>query len=374
MKTRHAFTLVELLTVIVIIGILVTIITVAVAAAFRAIHRGKIGMEMGQIAIALDRYKAEFGEYPPDMLDDEALVRHVKKRWPRLNWENLEKLPFANDNQYQGGYNPLLLTGLEREAWLIRNAVSVAYGQGEYLGRFYHIDFNDWYYKGFSMNLDEVPYSRPGGALALWLGGFPNADGKLSGFYADPENPFTPSDTFDGKVFLDLEMGNNKRVRGIMYEVWDSTPSGEVIGSVALYTYAVPVLGIEIRGTFLPFTYFRGRADGGDGAYRIGGEGGPIKNVLGPYARNPDNWGGPYAESVSTVHPESGEPGTPDVRVIRWYNPTTYQLIHPGLDGKLGDDGGVPIRVISTGEGISAADLDNITNFSDNKPLRSILP
>jgi hypothetical protein len=317
--------------------------------------------------MALELYKNEFGEYPPDMLDDEDLVRHVKKRWPRLNWANLETLPIANVDQF--GYDPRgVLTGVEREAWLIRNAVSIAYGPVRYgnSGQFCNVDFNDRH-KDIHMFLPELWFSRPTGALALWLGGFPNTDGKMSGFYADPENPFIPTNAFDGKAFLDLEMGNNKSVRMSICEVYDVRTRDNVNGvwmpselRGPLYTYAVPVLGIEVGGTFSSVTYFKGRPGGGDNAYRVNGH---IKITQGPYSRSLDSWGAPYAESRS---------GTG----LRWYNPTTYQLIHPGLDGKLGNipHPGATERVITTGQGISTADLDNITNISDFKELRSILP
>ena len=370
MNNRHAFTLVELLTVIVIIGILAAIITVAVAGAFRATQRGKIATEMAQIAMALDRYRAEFGEYPPDMFDDEALVRHVRKRWPRLNWANLRAKNAPPSPGFSSHPRPWWdsdpgVTQLQRDAWAIRNAVSLPYGTINFNGNLYPVNFNDYLHR--HPRLDEVGellYSRAG-ALALWLGGFPNSDGKLSGFYADPENPFTPINTFDGNVFLDLEIGRNVRfscldVRGRPVLVDDTRPLQIV------YRYAIPVLGTEVRGTFMPFAYFRGRASGGHDAYLVNGT---FKWLAGPTAHNLEYMSVPYVASVSSDG------------VIRWKNPTTYQLIHPGLDGNPGlPPSALPpapadlLRVISTGAGISVHDLDNLTNFSDNRELRSILP
>ena len=365
MNTRRAFTLVEILTVIVIISILVALVTLAVAGAMRSAKRARIGVEMSQIVAALELYKGEFGEYPPDMFDDEALVRHVKKRWPRLDWANLENLPIANFNQH--GHNPLSsLTGLEREAWLIRNAVSIAYGPVRYRkdSQLYDVDYNDWLYKNISMHLPEVLYSKQG-TLTLWLGGFPNVDGKLSGFFADPENPFTRTNAFDGKNFLNLEIGENKRARFVVFEIWDVrysytdpiTQEVTWIPETLKYTYAIPILGNEVGGDFVSYAYYKGRTDGGDGAYKVGGT---IKTIAGPYARSLNSWGAPYAESRSGAG-------------IKWCNPTTYQLIHPGLDGKFGDRD-IAERFIGTGEGIGPQDLDNLTNFSDYKELKSILP
>jgi len=305
MKTRRAFTLVELLVVITIIGILVALVTVAVAGAMKVAKRARIGWEMSQIVMALEHYKAEFGEYPPDMFDDDALVRHVKKRWPRFYFDSSPGT--ANTAQH--------IRQLLNEAYLNNPAFPV------------NVNFGD---EGSEL-----------GALAVWLGGFPNSDGILSGFYADPADPFTPSNAFDKKVFLELEIGKNVRIEG----------------------FGVPVIVNEIQNTFVPFVYFRGRADGGHEAYwRAIDE---VKrfdfSVIGL------GWCSPYAEERNVNDN------------IKWKNPTTYQLIHPGLDGQFGfekwlgtdfDSGGY----IKTGVGIGLADLDNITNFADCKELKSILP
>ena len=294
MNTRRAFTLVEILAVVAIIGILVTLVTVAVKGAMDAAKRARISMQMSQIAVGLDRYKAEIGEYPPDMLDDEALLRHVKKRWPRFNPPNAD---------------------------FIRGAIATAYANA--YGR-------------------EDVILTPVGSLTLWLGGFPNRDGKLSGFYADPENPFTPIETFDQKTFLDLEFGESKGV-----QLFPLSPAA---------TVCVPVIGSEVRSGFVPIVYFRGKADGGSDAY--------VANSRVKYFDFSTLGIGicvPYIEEGSD-------------RDVRWKNPATYQLIHPGLDGKFGETDPRTRRVINSGDGIDLQDLDNLTNFSDYKELKSILP
>ena len=202
MNTKRAFTLVEILTVIVIISILATLTVLAVAGAMRASKRAKIGWEMSQISMALEQYKNEFGEYPPDLFDVEAVVRHVKKRWPRLNWAALNA--------------GVLPSSMDAEAQLIRNAINQTY-------------------KAYDSRVDFTQSNAPLGALALWLGGFPNADGKLSGFFADPENPFTPPATggitYDQKVFLDLELDGDKGKRVRIYKPTWNDPPIPVIGN-----------------------------------------------------------------------------------------------------------------------------------------------
>ena len=300
MKTKRAFTLVEVLVVIAIIGILATLVTVAVAGAMRAGKRAAISAVMHQISMSLDHYKAEFGEYPPDMFDDEALVRHIKKRFPRLDWANLP--PGVSD------------------ADRIRTAISNAYGNG--------VDFTH-------------SNSRIG-SLVLWLGGFPNSDGKFSGFFADPEHPFTPTldGAFDKKNFADLELGNNVRFENID-------------GCI------VPVFGNEVQSVFVPFVYFRGKEGGGSDAYTfMDSSDGFMKIKQVGYT------------DIGVCVPYADEKINADT--TKWKNPATYQLIHPGLDGKFGDGG--PERIIKSRANIGVQDLDNITNISDCKELKSILP
>ena len=318
MKTRHAFTLVEILTVTVIIGILAALVTAAVAGAIRHAQRGKIGWNMNQMTIALDHYKAEIGEYPPDMFDDVALVRHVKKRWPRLNWQALRAaMPASSD------------------ADLIRQLINGAYS----------VTVNNMTVNAGNTNRQIDFTDMPPGSLPLWLGGFPNADGKLSGFFADPENPFDPSTgAFDKKVFIDWELGDldsNKSVR--LCHVNENSAN------------VVPLAGNDIRNTFVPFVYFRGKISGGDDAYKD--PNGDVKQVGSPMF----GWCVPYAEDMNNG-------------VIKWKNPTTYQLLHPGLDGSFGKTDRTVVRNIKSGVGIDLPDLDNITNFSDCKELQSVLP
>lgn len=94
---RGAFTLVELLVVITIIGILASLITAAGFAALEKAHQTAIKAEVDNLAMAFQQYKNERGSYPPNfvqltgqnqLLLTQALVRHIKKAFPR-NRDNL---------------------------------------------------------------------------------------------------------------------------------------------------------------------------------------------------------------------------------------------------------------------------------------------
>ena len=88
---KNAFTLVELLVVIVIIGLLAGLLLPAVNAVRHSAQKAADGVEISQLDFALQNFKEKFGEYPPDFadVDREVAMRQVRrfiaKAWPRCN-------------------------------------------------------------------------------------------------------------------------------------------------------------------------------------------------------------------------------------------------------------------------------------------------
>jgi len=92
---RAAFTLVELLVVIVIIGILASLITVAAVGALKTARKTSIKAELSEISSGIEEYKNKTTAYPPNCqtdgtagpIDDSAvfvdLKRHLKQAFPR---------------------------------------------------------------------------------------------------------------------------------------------------------------------------------------------------------------------------------------------------------------------------------------------------
>lgn len=90
-STKQGFTLVELLVVIVIIGILAGLITVAVSAALGSAKRTRILTEINELATAIEQYKGEYGSYPPNTT---ALLKlHVRDKFPRALVEDINTIP-----------------------------------------------------------------------------------------------------------------------------------------------------------------------------------------------------------------------------------------------------------------------------------------
>lgn len=174
----RAFTLVELLVVITIIGILAGLITAAAIRARITAKNMAVSMELSQLEMALQSYKEKFGEYPPDFAGindpdaviaqaaEDAVMRHIRKAFPR----------------YTGTWADILTaTGLVK------------------------------------------PDLTPQTALAFWLGGMRDTTGKPVGFSANPANPFEIVSTSRIKPFYDFDLnrlGGVPASNAFLYRYW----------------------------------------------------------------------------------------------------------------------------------------------------------
>ncbi|MGQ9576010.1 MAG: type II secretion system protein [Thermoguttaceae bacterium] len=272
---RQAFTLVELLTVIVIIGILAGLVTAVAIRARAKAKEAAVRTEIAQLETALEAYKFKYGEYPPDFtfvshqdpslrgIGRKAILRHLRSTFPRY------------------------LPPDDGAAWKRFS---------DDLRNYYHFDPGA---------LD------PAAALVFWLGGLPEVlpgPGEKwgpAGFHADPQNPFKPGQPRT-EPFFDFSADR--------LAPWNPGPES--------FRFTPPY----IDGA--PYVYFRARRDTTSGRFEYGIATGSTPETFAvcqcqhgsngtcvPYLQRPWSIGGP-------------EP---------WYQPKKYQIITAGMDNVFGD-------------------------------------
>ncbi len=97
---QTGFTLVEVLVVVVIIGILASLAVPAIFVAMRKVEDGTAIVEVKLVAQALDAYKVEYGEYPPDFTNHQHVIDHLNRIFPRRReWQQPSDVLFLDPHQ-----------------------------------------------------------------------------------------------------------------------------------------------------------------------------------------------------------------------------------------------------------------------------------
>ncbi|MBX3415519.1 MAG: type II secretion system protein [Pirellulales bacterium] len=341
-KGRRAFTLVELLMVIVIIGILVALVTVAVARAITSAKQTAVLAEISQLSMALEQYQQKHGSYPPNPGTEETdpqrqqrLERHFRRMFPRV----------------VGNY-----TAIEAA---IRNATT--FSQAPYTT---------------GLKLEDLDGAE---ALVFFLGGLPNPESSnlLTGFAADPAKPFQSS--------------NDQSQRTQRFFEFDPTRLADFDGDgwpeyVPKINAGVFTDALGRTFTSAPYVYFD------SGSYELGPHYPFFHDDVTVQARLAGYWGYavPYGSQRDTTIGNALEPWTWAMTANGWQEPGKFQIICAGLDGNYGsrpdplsitDEDEIWKRVFPSGEGYKTniplggayldLDSDNLTNFAE-KPIGEV--
>ncbi len=329
------FTLIEILVVIVIIGLLAGMTTTVLVSARQSVRGSVVAAQMAQLSMALDDYKNRYGEYPPDFSDEEAVRRHLKKRWPRY--------------QLRPEYSDIYVQFIDDVAEGCRIASSenpVDYlGQGGSPADSSLTGQHVWRVAG-------APYLS---SLIFWLGGLPDVDGKPSGFYANPKAPFGVGISRISRAIREapLYAFDLKNVGATVPDDWDNPTcwflaEDDEVWDGSAFVY-VPAF---VQGD-LPIVYFR-----------------PSANV--PYSAKSVNFAEDSSLSFVTQAVPYARTYDESSDVYEWFEAKRFQLVHPGVDGAFGpnaDRGGVP--TLADRKTLYAEDADNVVSFATAGVLES---
>lgn len=351
-RKPRAFTLVEMLTVIIIIGILSGLLLVALQAARVRARVATIKAEVTELDLALENYQQQFGDYPPDFSGvghpnatirtdgRQRVLRHIRKRFPRYQlagsvdaqwiafgtavWNATRTSPYPDFPTADPAGDP------------------TAPGRGLYVTEF-----------------------DPRAAMIFWLGGLPASYGstELTGFSANVAAPFVAGGSRTPRLF-------EFKVDRIGYATPDFTrldvpvytgQSVPIYGSFSVSAFPGATYPTGSRTTATPYVYFRPRA------------GGVYFPTSGAYAYYDVR---PYYDNGSG----------------RWVEPERFQIISAGLDGGFGAistagppayqdgayypaGGNFTLRYSTDPVGTDrGTHEDNITNFTENGTIKDDMP
>jgi prepilin-type N-terminal cleavage/methylation domain-containing protein len=272
LAARPGFTLVEMLTVIVIIGILASLITGAVQRARVHARNAAITIEINAgLEAALKQYKQKFGKYPPDFagVSSDAAARAAVIRYLGIAFPRYSPPGASPEDKWNGLQQRLL--------------------------------------KAYGLNLNAMD---PAAALVFWLGGLPEGPSslRLVGFSANPRDPFYFDDANNNGVH-----DANENLGSRLPALFEFDPS-RLKFEDGVFRYYPDIGG---AGQNAPYVYFRASSHGYDGHPVFSSTAHPEWGTTGPCwdTRVP-------LDSTGTK--------------FDWVNRDSFQIRSAGLDGIFG--------------------------------------
>ncbi len=367
---RSAFSLIELVVVILVIAILSSLLLIGVQAAVGRAREASVGVEVKNLEQGIKEFQGKFSisDYPPSGLilcendtlwaanstaANNALIRHL---WPQfLQSTGVPYFNVENDSMHAG------FDAYEQDI----------NGDGDHT---------------------DVIYLNGAECLVFFLGGIMESGptGFIPhGFSANPRNPFWRSEDINGNGALNGSEDVNSN--GVL-DGW-----GTRVGPFADFRSArlvdddgdfMPVYLDAFPSSQNPYQYFS--AYGGRG-YRIFGVDNPNPTTA-PGSMTSDDeviWKG-GRPSIFSVYLQSDTAATTAANLPKGtsWSPKGYQILSAGADGEWGiggriDDAGVLDTVTkmapnnamdyraytntTTGEKVRAYEVDNITSFKGGK-------
>lgn len=295
---RAAFTLIELLMVILVIGLLASLLLVAVNSAIKTAQEAVVRTEIDQLAVGVETFKNEKGTYPATFgyhrreADDarrQRILRTLAKVFPR----------------YSRTYDQMVDDVYDAT----RHVDPVRFPGG--------------------LSIETLD---PAESLVFWLGGIPdpNSETKLLGFRSDASQPF--SYPIDGTKAIDdpVNVESKLRARQQPYAFdptrlvdrdndgwWEYIPKRKATGEMAPYVYFD-------NGTYDVWPYYPNVLPSPPAGY-------PTFDVA---TLTEWNTALPYAsdDTAKNIDPSALQPSLR----VQWLNSKKFQIIEPGRDGNYG--------------------------------------
>jgi prepilin-type N-terminal cleavage/methylation domain-containing protein len=309
---RQGFTLIEVLTVIIIISILAALLIPAIGGAVRRAKTAAMRMEVEGLSQAIEAYNSKYGDYPPDFSDWDVVRRHYRKIFPNINQEEL--LLLLSMCTTDGSVNPARYspTRMDRAEALV------------------------WSLGGFSSD-PERPFTGKGGPIEFYVEPF-----RPLSFTGNPQprtlcqyNSDRDNSLFDFQLEkLGLYLDADRAVQ--MDNRVMSTDDPSQMGSRPFGDW-FPVY--RSSPDFLPFVYFDSRTYD-----QLTGSGFNGYAAAEP-AEQPGSFVRPYYSDQPNPKTGTAAYGSIGAALQGWKfaNPKTFQIIGPGLDGKYGSLGEVTV-------------------------------
>jgi type II secretion system protein G len=354
---RRGFTLVEMLVVIAIIAILAALLLPAVMMAIRTARNTAIGLEIKQLDTALEAYRLEKGDYPPNFRDPNIVRKHILKCYPRIDqtyYDLFMRTVFPPDGltppQLNSALNniPVLDESESLVFWLTMTDTDPQYP-----------------FLSFPVPNGTTGFSPPGTTYDS-VGGvcygntMPNSTKQAS-----------PKKYYDFEQTR-LVVTDQRTMQSLQMQVIKSFQAKFCGGTNYVYidsrAYNIP-LGILTTASLAA-----GRTDLiqmtalGDTRTTAAIAGDPSGVGVRPY------WSSPPALKTVPPTPYRNNP------VLKPANQTTFQIICAGQDGDFGfdlSDSDVKIAtgvLAGTNFNTAGGDKDNIANFSNGKMLGDLIP